>query len=96
MPQSAQTARGSLTELTSKLLSRPQATEGADQAFDEARLVLESLPLTTEEFATAINRLENARRYLQAGEHGAASSELRLMVRSLTSMETPLNNTWRA
>jgi hypothetical protein len=45
--------------------------------------VLEALPLTTAEFATARNRLENARSYLEAGERGAARYELRLLRRSL-------------
>jgi hypothetical protein len=51
--------------------------------FQEAHEVLEALPLTTAEFATARNRLNNARSYLEAGERGAARYELRLLRRSL-------------
>jgi hypothetical protein len=51
--------------------------------FQVAREVLEALPLTTAEFATARNRLENARSYLECGERGAARYELRLLRRSL-------------
>ncbi len=51
--------------------------------FREAREALEALPLTTVEIATARNRLENARSYLEAGERGAARYELRLLRRSL-------------
>jgi hypothetical protein len=49
----------------------------------DAREVLEVLPLTTAEFVTARNRLENARSYPEAGERGAARYELRLLRRSL-------------
>jgi hypothetical protein len=51
--------------------------------FQEAREALEALPLTTAEIATARNRLENARGYVEAGERGAARYELRLLRRSL-------------
>jgi hypothetical protein len=51
--------------------------------FHEASEALEALPLTTVEIATARNRLENARSYLDAGERGAARYELRLLRRSL-------------
>ena len=51
--------------------------------FQEAHEALEALPLTTAEFATAQNRLNNARSYLEAGERGAALYELRLLLRSL-------------
>jgi hypothetical protein len=51
--------------------------------FREAREALEALPLTTAEIATARNRLNNARSYLEADERGAAYYELRLLRRSL-------------
>jgi hypothetical protein len=51
--------------------------------FHEAHQALEALPLTTAEFATARNRLNNARSYLEARERGAALYELRLLRRSL-------------
>jgi hypothetical protein len=50
----------------------------------EAALLLESLPLTTSEFALATNRLNNARRYLQSNERGAARYELWLLIGGLT------------
>ena len=46
------------------------------QEITEADLLLESLPLTTEEFGLARNRLQNATRYVMSGEFGAASWEL--------------------
>jgi hypothetical protein len=51
--------------------------------FREAHEALEALPLTTAEFATARNRLTNARNYQEAGESGAALYELRLLWRNL-------------
>jgi hypothetical protein len=46
--------------------------------------LLQALPLDTTEFALAVNRLANARHYLESGEYGAARFELRLLRRSLT------------
>ena len=40
---------------------------------------LETLPLTTERFSLARQRLRNAQRYLESAEFGAASYELRLL-----------------
>jgi hypothetical protein len=51
--------------------------------FREAHEALETLPLTVAEYATARNRLTNARSYREAGERGAALYELRLLWRSL-------------
>lgn len=45
--------------------------------------VLHSLPLATDEFGLAQNRIRNARRYYQAREVGAARYELRLLMCSL-------------
>jgi hypothetical protein len=47
--------------------------------FGEIGDLLRSLPLATEQFALASRRLANARRYLTAGERGAAVYELRLL-----------------
>jgi len=51
--------------------------------FEELRLLLEALPLDTEEFGLAVNRLANAWQYVESGEYGAAGYELRLLRRSL-------------
>jgi hypothetical protein len=51
--------------------------------FHQAQEGLAWLPLSTAEFALAVNRLENVRHYLLAGEQGAAGYELRLLIRSL-------------
>ena len=45
--------------------------------------VLDSLPLATDEYGLAQNRIRNARRYYQAREVGAARYELRLLMCSL-------------
>lgn len=44
---------------------------------------LDSLPLATDEYGVAQNRIRNARRYFQAHEVGAARYELRLLMCSL-------------
>jgi hypothetical protein len=49
----------------------------------EATHLLEALPLSTGEFAVASNRLSNARRYLDAGERGAAHYEVQLLMRGM-------------
>jgi len=45
----------------------------------EFSAALEALPLTTAEISTARNRLQNARRYVECGEPGAARFELRML-----------------
>jgi len=47
------------------------------------RGLLESLPLATNEFALAVNRLNNGRRHALEGETGAALYELQMLLRSL-------------
>jgi hypothetical protein len=61
------------------------ASRGRDSAagLELIRRLIEALPLTTEEFGLAVNRLASARRYLSSGEGGAARYELRLLRRSL-------------
>ena len=49
----------------------------------ERQRLLEALPLSTEEFGLATNRLRNASRYLRSQERGAARYELKMLARSL-------------
>ena len=72
-----------VAELLGALVADALPGEGADEEFARARSALECLPLNTEEFATANNRLANARSYFRAGECGAARYELRLLLLSL-------------
>jgi hypothetical protein len=62
-----------------------QVARGDDPAtgFAHVRQILEALPMTSAEFCTAINRLANAQHYLRAGERGASSYELNLLLRGL-------------
>lgn len=46
---------------------------------------LNSVPLTTEEHALAMQRLKNVSHYALQGEHGAASYELSMLTRSLAT-----------
>lgn len=72
-------------EALQRLLDAVQAVQTTGDRLNNLRRVLESLPLSHEEFAIAVNRLDNARRYLASGEDGAARFELRLL-RSLTGL----------
>lgn len=58
-------------------------TPVAEQDWLGLQQVLASLPLTTEEFGQAQNRLINARRYAIAAEFGAARFELRQLSNSM-------------
>jgi hypothetical protein len=71
--------RGQLAELVDRLIDEESNADG----FNEALMLLESLPLASGPFAVAVNRLNSARRYLAAGERGAARYELRLLVGGL-------------
>jgi len=63
-----------------KLLGRltQQLREGlsGDTELEDMRFLLETLPLTTEQFGLATNRIQNAYRYFKASERGAAKWEL--------------------
>ena len=61
------------------LLNRAAQADNLVAEFDSIRLLLETLPLATAEFSLAVNRLANARHYLESGEYGAARYELRLL-----------------
>ena len=53
------------------------------ERLQQVREILDSLPLPTDEYATAFNRLRNAHRYLVSQERGAARYELALLAASL-------------
>lgn len=66
------------------LLSRvSEPNDARENVFAKVQRLLEALPLNTEEFALAGNRLRNAGRYLRSRERGAACYELKLLARSL-------------
>ena len=60
------------------------AADACEDAFAEVWMILDALPLDTDDFALAGNRLRNATRYLESGERGAACYELKLLSRNLT------------
>ncbi len=65
------------------MLRQLRATPLAAQDWDGLQQVLASLPMTTDEFGKAKNRLLNASRYAKTGEFGAAQFELRLLPTSM-------------
>jgi hypothetical protein len=68
------------------LLALVRAGATCDSDFRTARSLLDALPLASADFALAAARLENARRYVAAGEPGAAAFELRLLLGSLRTL----------
>lgn len=53
------------------------------EVWHETRKLVESLPLATDQYDRAVNRLSNCRRYLISSEFGAAVYELKLLVGAL-------------
>jgi hypothetical protein len=77
--------RVSLCQTLEGLLEQIAGDSALVVGFEDVRQLLEALPMASEEFGLAINRLANARHYLQSGEHGAARYELRLLRRTLAN-----------
>jgi hypothetical protein len=68
-----------LEGLLGRLLQLELDQAAYEDEFNAAELLLQTLPLASGPFAVAMNRLLNARRYLQSREIGAARFELRLL-----------------
>lgn len=83
LTETLQQIRAHASQSLNRLIERASGAGGLAAEFQEAHEALEALPLTTAQFATARNRLESARSYLDTGERGAALYELRLLRRSL-------------
>lgn len=49
----------------------------------ELRDILDCLPLATDEYDLTVARINNAQRYLESSEQGAAKYEIRQLIRSL-------------
>jgi len=78
---------GQATRSVNSLLAKLDRSTGPndDNVGETADLqrVMEALPLSTDEFGLATNRLRNASRYLRSHERGAARYELKMLARSL-------------
>jgi hypothetical protein len=69
-------------------LGRSLRRSGVDgRELTELRQLLETLPLSSEEFALACNRLRNAQRYLRAAERGASQWELNMLRQQLQRLQ---------
>ncbi|MGA2618437.1 MAG: hypothetical protein ABSF26_12565 [Thermoguttaceae bacterium] len=64
------------------LAAEPKANDG----WPRLRTILAALPLTTTEYAVAVNRLASAELYAAQGELGALKFELTQLARKLTSL----------
>lgn len=71
------------------LIQAVRQGESNDKLHERVRMTVSAIPLTTEEFALAKNRLGNARRYTSSSEHGAACFELRCIAASLRLLTQP-------
>jgi hypothetical protein len=85
-PPTVEHLRLQLLACLDDLAWEPLDRQRRNAAVQHARAMLETLPLTTAEIATARNRLENARSYQERGEHGAAHFELRLLGLQVSSI----------
>lgn len=77
--------RNLLVQCLSSLINEGTEADLWEWQLTEAAMLFESLPLGTSEFGLAMNRLNNARRYLESNERGAARYELQLLVAGLTT-----------
>ena len=84
--------RSQLAGRLRRLIDQEVDADGWLDELTEALVLLESLPLSTSEYGLAASRLNNARRYLESSERGAARYELRLVAGSLNGKrdEAPL------
>lgn len=68
-----------LLKTLSQAINRVERKLDIQDGLEEANLLLETLPLSTDEFGLARNRLWNAGRFVRSGEYGAANWELRTL-----------------
>ena len=66
-----------------QLVTRRQNGQDTQQQISEMSKLLETLPLSAEEFGLACNRLRKAQRYLKLSERGAARWELAALERHI-------------
>ena len=76
--------RNLLAQCLGQLMDHETEADLSNGQLTEAAMLLESLPLSTSEFGLATNRLNNARRYMESNERGAARYELLLLIGGLT------------
>lgn len=72
----------------SRLVRRTTSEFGASAEISQLQTLLETLPLGSDEFGIACNRLRNAQRYLQSNEAGAARWELNALASQLRRRAT--------
>ena len=70
-----------------RLQQKRQLDDTAHDDFATIRVMLETIPLPTDQFDLACTRLKNAQHYLRHTEPGAARYELQLLVSSLKKAE---------
>ena len=58
----------------------PPDTTRSWSALDRIRELIEFIPMASDEFGVAVSRINNARRYIESSEFGAARYEIRLLL----------------
>ena len=66
-----------------RLIHKVHQNNFAIKEVDQLEDLFQTLPLASDDFGFAVNRLGNARRYLQSAETGAARWELNTLVNQL-------------
>ena len=66
-----------------RLVQQLRQGHNTNGELEDLQNLLESLPLSTQEFVLACNRLQNAQRYLKSEERGAAKWELHALQQHL-------------
>ncbi|MEM1180490.1 MAG: hypothetical protein AAGG48_22030 [Planctomycetota bacterium] len=79
------TIRGELLTAVEYLMRQVRRRVEVLDEISAVQSLLESLPLTTDTYGAAVNRLTNAHRYLLSREFGAAGYELKLLAGGLQS-----------
>ena len=77
------TIRQELLQTVEELLLMIRHSVEVLKELQEVRNQLDALPLASDDYSTAANRLRNAHRYLVSQERGAARYELQLLAGSL-------------
>lgn len=75
-----------LARLLNRLLQINGDPKDYEDEFNAAAMLLQTLPLASDPYGLAMNRIFNARRYLASHEVGAARYELRLLAYSLKTV----------
>jgi hypothetical protein len=76
------------SQIISRAIDKLRRKIDVEDELTKAQVLLETLPLSTEEFGIAASRMRNADRYLRSQEYGAANWELIALRTHFSKSET--------